>query len=115
MSEESVGLRVTVDGAVKKPGVYPLKGKTTLLQALALGEGINDVGDTSTVTLMRTVDQKRVGAKYDVAAIRAGQAEDPMVYGGDTITVDKSAARQGLQVLKATIPAVVSVGTRAIP
>jgi len=113
--KESVGLRVTVDGAVRKPGVYPLKGKTTLLQALALGEGINDVGDTSTVTLMRTVDQKRVGAKYDVAAIRAGQAEDPMVYGGDTIVVDESAARQGLQVLKATIPAVVSVGTRAIP
>ena len=113
--KESVGLRVTVDGAVKKPGVYTLKGKTTLLQALALGEGINEIGDASTVTLMRTVDQKRVGAKYDVAAIRAGQAEDPMVYGGDTIVVDESAARQGLQVLKATIPAVVSVGTRAIP
>ena len=113
--KESVGLRVTVDGAVRKPGVYPLKGKTTLLQALALGEGINDVGDTSTVTLMRTVDQKRVGAKYDVAAIRAGQADDPMVYGGDTITVDESAARQGLQVLKAAIPAAVGVGTRAIP
>jgi polysaccharide export outer membrane protein len=113
--KESVGLRVTVDGAVKKPGVYTLKGKTTLLQALAMAEGINDVGDASTVTLMRTADQKRVGAKYDVAAIRAGQAEDPMIYGGDTIVVDESAARQGLQVLKATIPLVVEGGTRVIP
>lgn len=105
--KESVGLRVTVDGAVKRPGVYTLKGKTTLLQALALGEGINEIGDASAVTLMRTVDQKRVGAKYDVAAICAGQAEDPMVYGGDTIVVDELVARQGLQVLKGTIPAVV--------
>lgn len=63
---------MTVEGAVKKPGVYALKGKNTLLQALALAEGINDVGD-SAVTLIRVSDQRRVSAKFDVAAIRSGQ------------------------------------------
>lgn len=106
--KESVGQRITVDGAVKKPGVYALKGKTTLLQALAMAEGINEIGD-SAVTLMRTSDQTRVSAKYDVSAIRAGQAVDPLVYGGDTIVVDESVARTGIQVLKSALPAMVTV------
>lgn len=109
--KESVGLRVTVEGAVKKPGVYPLKGKTTLLQALAMAEGINEIGDFA-VTLIRISDQQRVSAKYDVSAIRAGQAADPLVYGGDTIVVDESLARTGVQVLKSAVPAMINVGAR---
>ena len=60
--KESVGLRVTVEGAVKKPGVYQLKGKTTLLQALAMAEGINEIGDYS-VTVIRISDQRRSSAQ----------------------------------------------------
>jgi polysaccharide export outer membrane protein len=51
----------------------------------------------------------------DVAAIRAGQAPDPQVFGGDTIVVDESAARTGLQVLKNTVPAAIGIGVRAVP
>lgn len=109
--KESVGQRVTVEGAVKKPGVYTLKGKTTLLQALAMAEGINEIGDL-TVTLIRVSDQRRVSAKYDVSAIRAGQAADPLVYGSDTIVVDESLARTGVQVLKSAVPAMINVGAR---
>jgi polysaccharide export outer membrane protein len=112
--KESVGARVTVDGAVKSPGVYSLKGRTTLLQALALAGGINEVGDT-TVTLTRIADQRHVSAQVDVAAIRTGQATDPLIYGGDTIVVDESAGRTGLQVLKNTVPAVIGLGVRAVP
>ncbi|HVX35738.1 MAG TPA: polysaccharide biosynthesis/export family protein, partial [Hyphomicrobium sp.] len=32
--------RVTIDGAVKKPGVYPIRGGTTLLQLIATAEGL---------------------------------------------------------------------------
>jgi polysaccharide export outer membrane protein len=109
--KESVGLRITLEGAVKKPGVYALKGKTTLLQALAMGEGINDIGDFS-VTLIRVSNHNRVSAKYDISAIRAGRAADPLVYGGDTIVVDESVARTGVQVLKSAIPAVINLGAR---
>ena len=31
--------RVTIEGAVKKPGVYPVRGKTSLLQFIAMAEG----------------------------------------------------------------------------
>ncbi len=36
--KEFTSQRVTVEGAVKKPGVYPLKGRTSLLQTLATAE-----------------------------------------------------------------------------
>ncbi|ATQ69554.1 sugar transporter [Methylosinus trichosporium OB3b] len=110
--KESVGLRVTVEGAARRPGVYQLKGKTTLLQALAMAEGINDVGDY-TVSLMRVSGQRRITAKYDVSAIRTGQADDPLVYGGDTIVIEESAARTGLQMFKTTVPTLLNVGARA--
>ncbi len=113
--KESVGRQITVYGAVKKPGVYNLKGKTTLLRAVALAEGMSDIGDTSTVTLARTIDQKRVTVQYDLSSIRAGGAEDPVVYGGDTVIVDESVGRHALQVLKATIPAAVGIGSKVIP
>lgn len=110
--KDSVGLRVTVEGAVRRPGVYQLKGKTRLLQALALAEGINDVGDYG-VSLIRESGQRRLTATYDVSEIRSGRAEDPLVYGGDTIVVNESAARTSLQILKSSIPTLVNVGARA--
>lgn len=114
MVKESVGARVTVDGAVKVPGVYTLKGRTSLIQALALAQGINDVGDTL-VMLTRISDGRQVSSRIDVEAIREGRAADPEVFGGDTIVVDESASRTGLQVLKNTVPAVVGLGVRAVP
>ena len=37
--------RVTVEGAVKKPGVYPVRGQMTLLQLVASAEGLSDNSD----------------------------------------------------------------------
>jgi polysaccharide export outer membrane protein len=77
-----------------------------------LAEGINDIGDY-TVSLMRVSGQQRVTAKYDIAAIRTGQSDDPLVYGGDTIVIEESAARTGLQMFKTTVPTLLNVGARA--
>jgi|GEM_PF-242072 polysaccharide biosynthesis/export protein len=113
--KESVGRQITVDGSVKKPGVYTLKGRTTLLQALAMAEGLSEVGDTGSVTVIRKSNQQQVSARYDLSSIRSGGDSDPLVYGGDTIVVDESIARHGLQVFKTTVPAVIGLGVRAIP
>src|SRR5690606_32406111 len=40
--KEFTSQQVTVSGTVKKPGIYPLTGKTSLLQALAMAEGLTD-------------------------------------------------------------------------
>jgi polysaccharide export outer membrane protein len=41
--------RVTVEGAVKKPGVYPLRGKTTLMQSLAVAGGLDETSDSNVI------------------------------------------------------------------
>jgi len=82
--------RVTVEGAVMKPGVHALKGKTTLLQLIAMSGGIDrDVSD-STVVLFRNADGQRHATKFDIDAIRAGQAQDPLIFPGDMVVANSS-------------------------
>jgi polysaccharide biosynthesis/export protein len=96
--------RITVDGAVKKPGIFPITGRVSLLQAIALAEGLGDLADPSGILLFRTVDDKRMAARFDVRAIRAGKMQDPMLEAGDIVMVDQSASRTTLQELKGALP-----------
>ena len=90
---DAVGLRVSVQGAVKNPGVIQIRGDTTLTTVLAQAQGFNDTADKSSVLIIRNTDQGRVAGKVDAGAILAGSAPDPRIYGGDTIVVDDSFVR----------------------
>jgi polysaccharide biosynthesis/export protein len=82
--------RVTVDGAVRNPGVHALKGKTTLLQLIAMSGGIDrDISD-STVVLFRNADGQRLATKFNVDDIRTGQAQDPLIFPGDMVVANSS-------------------------
>ena len=96
--------RITVDGAVKKPGIFPVTGRVSLLQAIALAEGLGDLADPAGILLFRTVDDKRKAARFDIRAIRAGKMQDPMLEAGDIVMVDQSATRTTLQELKGALP-----------
>lgn len=90
----AVALNVTVDGQVKKPGVYALDGgRTSLIQAIARAEGPTETAAIEEVLVLRREDGKRYAAKFDLAAIRSGQMADPEIVGGDVVIVDSSAAR----------------------
>jgi len=96
--KEAQGQRVTVDGAVNKPGVYPLAGPTTLLQAVSLGGGPDQhFANIHRVAIFRTVDGRRSSTFYDLAKVRSGKAEDPVVYGNDIVVVDTSGAKSFMQ------------------
>ena len=97
--------RVTVEGAIKKPGVYPIRGRSSLLQLIATADGLDPKSD-STVIVMRVVDGKRSGAKFDIDRIRSGEAEDPIVQAGDTIVVGTSAIKSGFEHVLKALPAV---------
>jgi polysaccharide biosynthesis/export protein len=88
--KDAVGLRVTVQGAVKRPGVIPLRGEVTLTSIIAQSEGFTDTADPSSVLIIRNTDKGRVTTKVDASAILAGNAPDPQVFGGDMIVVDDS-------------------------
>lgn len=96
--KEANGEKITVDGAVSKPGVYPLAGPTTLLQAVALAQGPDSkLANIRRVAIFRTVGGRRVNAVYDLSQIRSGRAEDPPVYGNDIVVVDTSGAKSFMQ------------------
>ena len=56
--QEYTSQRVTVEGAVNKPGIFPLTGPTTLLQAVAMAEGMGQLADETAVIVFRVIDGK---------------------------------------------------------
>jgi polysaccharide biosynthesis/export protein len=102
--KEYTSQRITVDGAVKKPGIFPTTGKVSLLQAIALAEGLNEVADPSGILLFRTVNGKRMAARFDLKQVRSGTVQDPMLQAGDIVMVDESATRTTLRDVKDALP-----------
>lgn len=96
--KEFTTLRITIDGAVNKPGIYPLTGQITLLRALALAGGGGQLANMEDVLLFRSggVGPQQV-FKYDVKKIRNGELEDPVLIGDDLVVVNRSGARELLK------------------
>lgn len=84
---------ITIDGSVRQPGVKPIQGETTLMRAVALGQGTSEDANPSRVIVFRTIGGKRMAAAFDLLSIRRGQSEDPKIYGNDMIVVDGSRTR----------------------
>jgi polysaccharide export outer membrane protein len=89
--------RVTIDGSVKRPGVYPIRGRTTLVQFIAMAEGLTDIADSGSIAVFRTVNGKRSAARFDLDQIRSGAAEDPVIQEGDVIVVSQSMTKTAFQ------------------
>jgi polysaccharide export outer membrane protein len=90
----SVSQKVSVQGEVTQPGIYPLTGPTTLLDVISMAKGETDIAKLQEVVVFRTVKGQRMGAVFDVASIRRGQAADPVIEGNDLVVVGYSAARR---------------------
>lgn len=95
--------RITVEGAVKKPGVFPYRGRSTLLQAIAMAEGLDPVSDTN-VIVFRMVNGKRAAAKFDIGEIRNGAAQDPPIESGDVVVVSTSAVKETFTTILKALP-----------
>ena len=89
--------RVTVGGAVKKPGIFPMTTRLTLLQAVALAEGLTDIARERNVIVFRTVKGERVFARFDLDAIARGADADPEIMGEDVVMVDTATGKVALQ------------------
>ena len=92
--KEYTSQRVVVEGAVNKPGVYPLRGSTSLLQTLAMAGGQGSLSEMTEVMLFRTdTSGKKETYVYDVDRIRSGEVDDPVVVSEDLIVVKRNPAR----------------------
>ena len=103
--QEFASQRITLEGAINKPGIFPLTGKTTLLQAIAMAGGVDDkVADLKGVVVFRQVEGKRMGAVFDLARVRDGTMPDPQIYGDDIIVVEQSGSKSALRRFIETMP-----------
>ena len=111
--KESAANRVTVDGEVRRAGVFPLPPSSSLLDAIALAGGFSNLADESKVYVFRQIEGQRLVANYDVSSIRQGRRSAPRIYGGDVVVVFQSASRVAFQNLKEALGVATSAGRLA--
>lgn len=96
--KESLSARFTIEGAVGKPGVFPISGQVTLLRAIAIAGGKGSLGDLSNVKLFRTKPEG--GGEtltFDIEKIRTGELPDPLIMNDDLIVVSQSKVRAAIK------------------
>lgn len=105
--DRAANFTVTLDGQVQKPGVYQIPGaRLSLLQAIALGEGVTENAKLSQVVVIRETNGKRYIARFDLNEIRAGAALDPQIQQGDVIIIGYSQFSALLKLTLAALPGV---------
>lgn len=115
MVKSSASLRVTVDGEVNRSGVFPLPPTATLLDAIALAGGLNNVADTTKLFVFRNIDGHTLVANYDLSQIRSGARANPRIFGGDVVIAFSSAGKVAMQHLREALGIAVPVVSLATP
>jgi polysaccharide export outer membrane protein len=93
---------VFVEGAVDRPGAYPIiAGKTTLSEAVTMAGGVSSVADKGDIKLIRYLGNggKEVMDLY-MNMIRKGEEEDPVLNEKDAIVVGASSIKSLIYGLK---------------
>lgn len=102
--KEFVSQRVTVSGNVNRAGVFPVSGRTTLMQAMAMAGGLDKLANESDIRVIRDrPNGAREVLDYDLAPIRKGETADPPLLPGDVIVVGKSKGRAALKNVTETL------------
>jgi|SRR5436853_716841 len=91
MVKEVNSYTIYVLGEVAKPGKYPLKSKTTLLQAITLASGFTQVASRNKIVVFRFGKDgeplTKIKASYDDIVMRDGISQNIELKPGDTIVV----------------------------
>ena len=83
---------ILVLGEVVKPGRYPLKSKTTLLQAVTLASGFTPVASRNKIVIFRFANNEgeplmKIKASFDDIVLRDGTNQNIELKPSDTIVV----------------------------
>ena len=104
-----------VDGEVKTPGVYTMKGRTSLIQAITMSQGIGENASLGDVRILRDNGKgERDTITVDYGGIRNGDKPDVMIAENDIIIVPRSGAKAFFNGFVRTIRGAVSVGGASI-
>lgn len=82
---------VYVLGEVQKPGKYPLKSKTTLLQGITMAGGFTPTASRNKLVVFRFGENgsgdERIKASYDDIVLRDGSRQNVELKPGDTVVI----------------------------
>ena len=95
--KEFTSQRITLAGAVAKPGIYPMRGQTSLVQAIAIGGGAGPLADMTEVMVYRRDGNDKKIMTFDIEKIRVGEMEDPSLVNEDVVVVKRSPGRVALR------------------
>ena len=87
---------IYVVGEVRRPGAFPLDGRSglTVLQAIAMGEGFGNRAARGRTLIIRTTETgQRLEIPVDVGDVVSGKAIDPPLQPRDVVFVPNSAAK----------------------
>jgi len=105
---KAVSQAVTVEGAVKEPGLYPAFQGMTLMRAIASAKGETEFAKLKEVVIFRQVGNQSMAALYSLDAIRRGNYADPKVYPNDVVVVGDSPGRRMFSTLLQSAPALLT-------
>lgn len=89
--KEYTSQRVTVQGTVKKSGVYDFPGQATLLQAISIAGGLDEKANESAIkVIQRRPDGSTESMSFDMEAIRQNRISNPLLKGGDVVVVEEA-------------------------
>jgi len=82
-------IKVSVIGEVKKPGRHELKSRATVLDALAMAEGLGEFAARGRIVILRPDGNtlKRIPFNYNKVVSTDGELENFMLQPGDIIVV----------------------------
>ncbi len=101
-----------VDGAVKTPGVYNLRGRTTLVQAVSMAQGANSDAKLDDVRIFRDNGKgEREVLIADYGSMKNGEKPDFLLAENDIIIVPKSGIKNFFNGFVSTIKGLISFGT----
>ncbi|NWF98330.1 MAG: polysaccharide biosynthesis/export family protein [Nitrospirae bacterium] len=104
-----------VDGAVKEPGAYPLKGKTTIIQALTLAKGLKPEAKLSDIRIFRDNgrgERDIIGIDYD--AVKKGELPDILLANNDIIIVPVSGIKNFFNGFISSLRGMISFGSGSL-
>lgn len=82
--------KVTIQGSVGKPGVYPLTGPTTILQLIAMAGGLADFAESKRIVVIRVENGQQRSIPVNYEDLKKGknlQKYNIELKPGDTIIV----------------------------
>lgn len=91
---------VYVDGAVNKPGTFPLQDDMTVSQAIIAAGGLSNTAEDSDVRLMRRESGQIDVTLIDLKQIQAGTMPDIVLEDQDAVVVGKNAIKSFFDAIK---------------